>query len=68
MTKEQIIAVYALGQCARTALEKSGVGGSTEQRNNWWKAIGICDKMLAELGYPGHTQVLALVKDHWKHD
>lgn len=64
MTEKEIIAVYALGQCARTALERTDLG-TQEQRNNWWKAIGIADRMLAEMGYPGHTQVLKLSAKHW---
>jgi hypothetical protein len=64
MTPEQIIAVYALGQAARTALTTSV--GTVVQRANWFKAIGICDKMLADQGYPGHTQVLELMDEHWR--
>lgn len=65
MNEKQIIAVYALGQCARTALENTAVGDQT-QRNNWLKAVGIVDQMLADLGYPGHSQVLDLMEDHWR--
>jgi hypothetical protein len=65
MTKQQIIAVYALGQCARMVLGNTGLGDQT-QRNNWLKAVGIADRMLSDFGYPGHTQVLALMEDHWR--
>lgn len=64
MTPEQIIAIYGLGQWARTTLADVR-HGNQEQRCNVERSIGIIDKMLAEAGYPGHTQVVALMDQHW---